>query len=296
MSLIERMPKKGSDKKRASCRASHAEDVKDALAPAVSATTEGGLPRSTTNREIVIRDDMLKAAQMLPPREDREMLNDDFNHVRRSLVANATGRNGVHVEDGNLIAVTSAMPGEGKTFSSIQLAFSVVRDQDMAALLVDADLAKCDLSSVFGAENELGLTDLLSDPLLSPADILMPTSVPNLWFLPAGTKRRAWSDLLSTCAMEELLSTLGAFGTNVITICDTGPSLVAREAALISSYCGQVLMVVKAGKTLRDTVMDALDIVDTDQNKAISLVLNEADAVPYPAYGLANTERMDEHQ
>ena len=69
-------------------------------------------------------------------------------------------------EDANLIMVTSALPGDGKTFNCINLALSMAIEKDVSVLLVDADIAKPHISRLFGIDDRPGLTDILKDKSL----------------------------------------------------------------------------------------------------------------------------------
>src|SRR5690606_4713039 len=114
------------------------------------------------------------------------VLADQYRHIKRPLISNATGRGGERLERGQLIMMASAMPGEGKTFTSINLALSMALEKDLSVLLVDADVAKPHISRTFGVEQEPGLLDILKDESSRVESVILPTDVPNLCILPAG--------------------------------------------------------------------------------------------------------------
>ena len=89
------------------------------------------------------------------------------------------------------------MAGEGKTFSSINLALSMAREKDHSVLLVDADVAKPQTSEIFGATDEPGLLDLLEDSKMKPKSAILQTDVPGLTILPAGRSRESATELLA---------------------------------------------------------------------------------------------------
>lgn len=246
-------------------------------------------------REIEFRDEVFRSALMLPPRYEQERVSKEFSHIRRPLVANAFGRRVVQVEDGNLIAVASAISGEGKTFVSIQLALSIARERDVAVVLVDGDLPKADLTRLFGANEKPGLADMVSDPSISLSDVLLKTSKPGIWFVPAGTNRQDGADNLSGELVDKVIESFTGLGENVITVVDTSPLTLVSEARLITSYAGQVLLVVKANSTPRRKVLDAIELIDTNPESPILLLLNQADRPSFAGYGVyANSDGDDE--
>ncbi len=78
--------------------------------------------------------------------------------IKRPLLAGMTGENRLRL--GNIVVVTSALPGEGKTFTTINLALSLALERDREVVLVDGDVAKAHMTHVFGLDGEPGLLDL----------------------------------------------------------------------------------------------------------------------------------------
>src|SRR5690606_38566868 len=109
----------------------------------------------------------------------------------------------------HLIMMTSALPGEGKTFTSISLAFSMALERDIHVLLVDADVAKPHISRLFGLEGERGLLDLLRDDSLDVESLILPTSVSRLSILPAGQRTENATELLASDRMRQIAARIG---------------------------------------------------------------------------------------
>ena len=84
----------------------------------------------------------IAASGILVPNAVRSQLADEFRVIKRPLIANAMGRGTAPITNGNLIMVTSALPGEGKSFSAINLAISIAMELDNTVMLVDADVAR----------------------------------------------------------------------------------------------------------------------------------------------------------
>ncbi len=139
-------------------------------------------------------------------------------------------------------------------------------------MLVDADCSKPHLTRLFAAENEPGLIDLLRDPALKFEDLVMPTDVPGLSLLPAGSRDPHASELLASKRMDDLCEGLSADGAGRVIIFDSSPLLLTTEAPVLASKVGQVVVVVRANDTQRQAVLAAL--TKLDPVKAIGCILN----------------------
>src|SRR5579863_6443843 len=155
-------------------------------------------------RVVAIDQDGLRAAGMLPPVHQEHELLQQYRRIKRPLINSALGRGGATLAHGNLILTTSAVPGEGKTFMSLNLAFSMRLEEDITVLLVDGDVVNPRISQILGAENEPGLLDVVKDPTLSASNLILPTDVPGLSFLPAGRQDPNATELLASARMFEV--------------------------------------------------------------------------------------------
>ncbi len=197
----------------------------------------------------------------------------EFRRLKWPLLDAAVGRD-ANGRCGPLLLVTSSEPGEGKTFVAINLALSVAAEQDKATLLVDGDLAKPNLTDIFGLTGRRGLTDLLADPLLQPNDVIVNTDIPGLRLLPAGSPRGDAPELLSSGRMEQIQAWLSGAYAGSMVIFDSPPLLSTNEAQVLSRHVGQVLLVVRADVTLQPVVEEAVALID--KNKRLSATLNQA--------------------
>jgi len=197
----------------------------------------------------------------------------EFRRLKWPLLDAAIGRDSGG-RCGPLLLVASSEPGEGKTFVAINLALSVAAELDKPTLLVDGDLAKPNLSDIFGVAERRGLTDLLTDPQLQPNDVIVNTDIPGLCLLPAGSHRSDAPELLSSTRMEQITSWLNqAYGGSLV-VFDSPPLLSTNEAQVLSRHVGQVLLVVRADVTLQPVVAEAVALID--KNKRLSATLNQA--------------------
>ena len=152
------------------------------------------------HHELTLDFDRLKEKGFLTPDDKTAKIHQEFRLVKRRLLDNAFGRLRPVVDNGRLIMVTSSLPGEGKTFSSINLAISIAIGGEHPVLLVDADIARPSVSNTLELDipDEIGLADYLDDPSIPVTELLRPTSLPGLTLLPAGHLKHRPVDLLAT--------------------------------------------------------------------------------------------------
>lgn len=223
---------------------------------------------------IAVDHDQLRANGLLAPGADERRLADQYRVIKRPLLGNADPSRRSVLPLGNLVVVASALSGEGKTFTCVNLCLSIARERDWSVVLVDADSSKPHLTRLFSAERELGFMDLLRDPELSFENLVMPTDIPGLSLLPAGAHDVDASELLASRRMKELCQKLSSTDVARMIVFDSSPLLLTTEAIALASQVGQVLMVVRADSTPQQAVLAALEKLDPE--KAINCVLNQA--------------------
>jgi len=204
----------------------------------------------------------------------RNQISEEYRLIKRPLLKNAFGQGATIVSNGNLIMVTSSLPGEGKTFTAINLAMSIATELDKTVLLVDADVAKPAVSRVLGIDTREGLVDYLLGEVGNLSDILMRTNVPKLTVLPAGKKHGHSTELLASEGMKSLLQELCHRYPDRIVIFDSPPLLATSEASVLASQMGQLVMVIEADRTSHEVVKEALALVDSSM--IIGLILNKS--------------------
>jgi exopolysaccharide/PEP-CTERM locus tyrosine autokinase len=228
----------------------------------------------------------LREKGMITPDGGRTAAAESFRRVKRQILANvAVAQAGA--PPSNLVMVTSAMAGEGKTYCAINLAISIALEVDRTVLLVDADVAKADVASALGLRAEKGLMEVLLDRRLDLADVLWKTDIGRLSLLPAGSPHRQATELLTSEAMRVLLRDMALRYHDRIIIFDSPPLLAASEAGALASQMGQIVVVVEAGKTSDAILKDALGRIDA--SRVAGLLLNKAQGQSleygYGAYG-----------
>jgi Mrp family chromosome partitioning ATPase len=178
--------------------------------------------------------------------------------------------------------MASALPGDGKTFTSINLALSMARERDISILLMDADVAKPHVSRIFGIDQEPGLLDALADNAIDIESLVLPTDVPGLSMLSAGTHHEAATELLASARMDQVITRLTARDPRRILLLDSPPLLLSSESRALVQVAGQVVLVVRAGGTPRRAVQEAIAYVGED--KPLGLVLNQSEVALSEGY------------
>jgi protein-tyrosine kinase len=211
----------------------------------------------------------------LVPGTSRAELADEFRVIKRPLLANAKQGSAHWSTKSNLIMLTSALPGEGKTFCAINLALSIATEVDSSVLLVDADVLRPAVLSRLGVGGEhLGLLDLLVDLELDVGEVMIKTNIPKLSLIPAGAPRIDSTELLASASMERLLGDLSDRYPERIIIFDAPPLLVTTEAKVLASRMGQILVVVDENRAHQHEVKKAFGLLK--DNPVVLAVLNKS--------------------
>jgi protein-tyrosine kinase len=233
--------------------------------------------REPPRRSVVIDYERLKQHQMLPGDSEQHVVRDEFRRIKWPILDAAFGKSDKRIQDGNLLLVSSAVSGEGKSFVSLNLAFSLALERDCSVLLVDADLAKAHLSQLMGVHHEMGLTDLLADETLKPSDLIVGTDLEGLRLLPAGRSNPHGPELLASRRMQAIMDWLRHEYSNAIVLFDSSPLLATNEAQVLSHSVGHVLLVVQANRTPQALVMEMLNLLD--EKVVTSCVLNQVSGI-----------------
>lgn len=214
-----------------------------------------------------------KAGIITPHGADRQLL-ENYRRIKRPLLTHAFDANGRAVGSNNIVMVTSALEGEGKTYTSLNLALSIATEYNHRVLVVDADVFKHSLSRLTGLDAEPGLVDYLADPGVDLADCLIRTNIDGLTVLPPGRRHDRLTELLASQRMRELVKDLSERYHDRLVIFDTPPLLQQSASSVLGNLAGQVLVVVEAEKTPQHVVKEALaTIVGCD---TVGLVLNKS--------------------
>jgi exopolysaccharide/PEP-CTERM locus tyrosine autokinase len=224
----------------------------------------------------------LAAANVVTPGAHRSQVADEFRVVKRPLLTNAKKKGENAPANANLIMITSAVAGEGKSFTSINLAMSIAAELDHTVMLVDADLARPSLPRMLGVEEGPGLLDVLNGTA-EMSSVLLRTNVEKLTFLRSGTPHPRATELLASEAMQRLLAEMSKRYRDRIIIFDSPPLLLTTEARVLATSMGQVVFVVRAGKTLQSAVQHALATIESCPTKM--MLLNQIRPLKHGIHG-----------
>ncbi|NLF55012.1 MAG: tyrosine-protein kinase family protein [Thauera phenolivorans] len=238
------------------------------------------------SRQIDIDLARLAMSGAVTPDQPRSTIAEEYRVIKRPLLRNATATGAAAIRNGNLIMVTSSLPGEGKTFSAINLAMSMAMELDFTVLLVDADVSKPSVLNQLGLKKERGLMDVLSGEVSDLSEVLLRTNVEKLSILPAGMPHVRATELLASESMARLLEQMASRYHDRIIIFDSPPLLVTTEARVLATRMGQVVMVVEAERTTHATVRQALGTIEVCPIKLLMLNKSRQQAVgSYYGYG-----------
>jgi protein-tyrosine kinase len=233
--------------------------------------TSAAEPRCV-HRRISIDLARLRAQGYLPDVAQERRFADWCHRVKRPIIEKAVAE--AESDDARLILLTSALPGDGKTFITLNLALSMARERDISVLLVDGDLPCAQISRVLGIHNEPGLLNALRDERLDVESLVFDTEIPRLELLAAGSPPDGASELVASSRMREIAARLLSRDRQRLVLFDSPPVLVSSEARALMSIPGQIVLVARSSRTPQRAVVDAISQID--KKKLRGLVLNDA--------------------
>ena len=278
----EKIPEKADDitpaseAPDASQKPARAPEKADAFVTALEAKTEGVKPAGMPSERQFTMGRV--PARYTPRKVEKELVTlvnpqsfaaEQFKILRTNLLfpeSRKTPRS---------VMVTSAVPGEGKSFVATNLAVSVARHVNWNVLLIDCDLRRPSIHRQFGFENVPGLSDYLADGTALP-QLLLRTGIKNLTILPAGRPPDNPSELLSSERMAALLEEVATRYNDRLIIIDSPPPRLTAESGALARYVDGILLVVKYGSTPQKLATEL--IAKLGKNKILGAVVNNFDA------------------
>lgn len=251
-----------------------------AAAPSMAPSVEpapAAAPKFSTRR-VELDLARMREQGMVTAAAGRTRLLEDFRVIKRPLLQRAFSERKRGDKPGNLIMITSSLPGEGKTYCAINLAMSIAMELDHTVLLVDADVARPSVLRTLGLPAHRGLMDILLDDDLDMADVMLRTNVDTLSILPAGTSNARATELLASSTMNSLLTEIANRYPDRIVIFDSPPLLLTSESRELASHMGQIVMVVEAQTTTQHAVKEALSQLKDCPN--VNLIYNKTREFP----------------
>jgi receptor protein-tyrosine kinase len=217
----------------------------------------------------------LQAAGLVIPAAQRARLAEEWrvaaSHLLRALRAAPVAP----PLPANTIMVTSAKPGEGKSFASLNLAGRLSQDRMAETLLLDVDTKAGSLSDILGLSDRPGLFDLVADPERPAEELILATAIPGLAFLPVGRRPAAAGAAARTITRPVVaaIETLAHRFAQRVLVLDTPPCLATSDASTLAPAVALIAVIVEAERTQRHDLEATLDLLRPCPN--IALVLNK---------------------
>jgi protein-tyrosine kinase len=233
--------------------------------------------------ELVLDRGRLAGYGITMPSSARSRTVEEFRLVKRNLMTQLSqGSTIADQRSSRLIMVTSARPGEGKTFISLNLALAFASERDVKALLVDVDTQHSSLQKILGISTELGIVDVLArNHELS--EVLIQTNIANLMVLPSGRGGPHVPELFSSNQMAILTAEMTRSFPDRYIIIDTPPCMASSDAAALAPLVGQIVFIVEAHHTQQVEIEASLSMLSACPR--ISLLLNKSDTMAGEHFG-----------
>ena len=217
----------------------------------------------------------------------RSRVSEEFRLVQRQIVRTAFTAAGAEPGFSNLLMVTSSIPGEGKSFTAINLAACIARQRDHHVLLIDIDSKRDSFCMALGLGDAPGLLDLAAGPDLDASQVIARTAIDNLSILPIGIERDLGPELFASKQMTKLVQAIGRRYADRLIVLDAPPTLSTSDPAALAPIVGQVLFVVEAERTQREEVISSLDLLQACPT--ITLLLNKVQVQTRYTFGAYST-------
>lgn len=209
-----------------------------------------------------------EAVELITQVRPQSQMAESYRALRTSLLLSSLGA------PPKVIMVTSALPQEGKTTTSINCAV-VLAQKGVRVLLIDADLRRPSIHKTLGMGPRSGLSNVLTGSTTLDQAIARTPVLPNLFILPAGTPPPNPAELLASSNMRDLLTQLREQYDHIVV--DTPPSLSVTDAVVLSPRADAVVLVIRSGQTTKQSLRRARDIFAQVNAKVIGVLLNAVD-------------------
>ncbi|KPV40016.1 hypothetical protein AN478_07500 [Thiohalorhabdus denitrificans] len=244
---------------------------------------KAGGERAAEDVDIQLPFKRLRRRGLLTPTDTDSRLAEEYRLIKRPLLMNAFHEERRTLARSNLVMVTSALQGEGKSFTAFNLAVSMAMELDHTVLLVDGDLEEASLTRWLARRDMTGFSDLLEDPDRDVSEALLRTDMPRLTMIPAGKRHPHATELLASGQMAQVAEELSQRYPDRIVLFDSPPLLVTSQSTVLAGSVGQVLLVVESGRTPQHLVHEAMGLLDTE-NQWVGSLLNKGERFASGSY------------
>ena len=209
-----------------------------------------------------------EAVELITQSRPQSQMAESYRALRTSLLLTSLGA------PPKVILVTSALPQEGKTTTSLNCGI-VLAQKGSRVLLIDADLRRPSIHKALGMGPRTGLSNVLTGGATMQQATVRSTVLPTLFVLPAGTPPPNPAELLASANMGEILTQLREQYDHIVI--DTPPALSVTDAVIMSTRADAVVLVIRSGQTTKQALRRARDILARVNAKVAGVLLNAAD-------------------
>ena len=232
-----------------------------------------GLFRKAKNQDA---NTMETGVKMITVTDPTSVDTEQFNTIRTNIKFSNVDK------DYKTLMVTSSNISEGKSTVSANIATTFAK-QGLHTLLVDSDLRRPTINATFGIDNPQGLSNYLSERSFDVNSIIYKTSVKNLYVMPSGPIPPNPSELIGSKRMAELIKKLSE--QLDLVIFDAPPVLSVTDAQIVSTNVDGTILVVRANKTEKAAVKEAVRLIKQVGGHIIGTILNDVEVKGSGYYG-----------
>ena len=234
-----------------------------------------------------IRIDLNKLNKMryLTPDTPNKSMFEQLRHIKMQLLSDvSSNKSGKNIS--NIFMVTSSVAGEGKTYTSLNLALSIAYDYNHTVLYIDGDITRRTATRLLDLDSYQGLTDYLESDDKKLSEFLLSTNIPKFNVLPSGTPHEMKTELFLSKKMTELMAELSSRYSDRIIIMDTPPVLEDTSATALIKNTDKIILIIEAEKTPVHIIKKAVDLIQI--GKPVLAILNKSNQRIHSGYGYYN--------
>ena len=209
-----------------------------------------------------------EVVELITQSRPQSQMSEAYRALRTSLLLTSVG------SPPRVILITSALPQEGKTTTSINTA-TVLAQKGTRVLLIDADLRRPSIHKTLGLGPRIGLSNVLTGGATLQEATFRSSLLPNLYILPAGTPPPNPAELLASGQMAEILSVLRESYDHIVV--DTPPTLSVTDAVVLSPSADAVVLVIRCGQTTKPALRRSREILSQVNARVSGVLLNAVD-------------------
>lgn len=236
--------------------------------PWQASSADQASPTSANGHSVLIDEAALIKGGLIDWGQPENRVAEEFRIVQNELLQQEFAGAGQ-----NIIMITSALQGEGKSFTALNLSAGIARQGRRRVLLVDADYKAGALGHLLAPSDVAGLFDIAGGSQTDIGKLLLRTAIQNLDFLPVGHSPGGHSELMSSRQMGDLVLEIGRRYSDRLIILDAPPCLKSSAPNTLAGIVGRVVLIVEANTTQEGDVNAAIELLHGCPN--LSLVLNK---------------------